>query len=170
MKVRSPFIAYLSRNILPFLVLSTIGFCVSWSGYASPPAPPQQLSPGLATIQTPEGFIIFAEMAVTPAQRTKGLMFRTRLAPDRGMLFQFSEPDHWTFWMKNTKMALDILWLDEHDTIVHIRHAAPICKRQDNLCPRYRTPIPAVSVLELAAGRAEELNLSSGTKLHIDLP
>lgn len=138
--------------------------------HPTPPAPPPKLNPGQATIKTPDGFIIFAELAITPDQRTQGLMYRTRLAPDRGMLFKFTEPDYWTFWMKNTRMSLDILWLDEKDTIVYIQHSAPICEREDNLCPRYRTTKPAVSVLELGAGRAKQLNLKPGAKLRIELP
>jgi len=158
------------QTILIFSLVSAIAAIESVSGYATPPAPPPKLNPGLATIQTPDGFTIFAELAITPAQRTKGLMYRTRLAPDRGMLFTFAEPGYWTFWMKNTKMALDILWLDEQGIIVHIQHAAPICKRQDNLCPRYRSTAPAISVLELGPGRAEKLSLTKGKKLQIEFP
>ena len=97
-------------------------------------------------------------------------MFRTSLAPDRGMLFTFSEPGYWIFWMKNTKMALDILWLNEKGHIVSIKHTAPICTRTDNLCPRYRSTKPAVAVLELGAGRAKKLNLSVGKELKIKMP
>ena len=158
------------QKILILSLLITVVFTGSLSVFATPPAPPPKLNPGLATIQTPDGFTIFAELAITPDQRTKGLMYRTRLAPDRGMLFTFAEPGYWTFWMKNTKMALDILWLDEKGTIVHIQHAAPICTRQDNLCPRYRSITPAVSVLELGPGRAETLNLTKGKTLKIELP
>ncbi len=142
----------------------------SSSVFATPPDLAPKLNPGLATMQPPDGYTIFAELAITPAQRTKGLMYRTHLAPDQGMLFTFTEPGSWTFWMKNTKMALDILWLDEKGTIVHIQHTAPICTRDDNLCPRYRSTTPAVSVLELGAGRAETLKLTKGKKLKIELP
>ena len=100
-------------------------------------------------------------------------MFRTRMAPDRGMLFtfpEFQEPGYWTFWMKNTKMPLDILWLDQDGTIVHIERYVPVCTRTDNLCPRYRPKTAAVQVLELGAGQAATLNLGVGTQLTIELP
>ncbi len=100
-------------------------------------------------------------------------MYRTRMAPDRGMLFTFPEfpdPSHWTFWMKNTKMPLDILWLDRDGTIVHIERHVPICTRTDNLCPRYRPKTAAVRVLELRAGQATTLKLTPGTQLTIELP
>ncbi|MDT7043872.1 DUF192 domain-containing protein [Candidatus Nitronereus thalassa] len=158
------------KKILIVFALAVFEFAGSLSVLASPPSPPPKLNPGLATIQTPDGFTIYAEIANTPDQRSQGLMYRTRLAPDRGMLFTFPEPGIWTFWMKNTKMALDMLWLDEKGVIVHIQHAAPICERKDNLCPRYRSNKPAVAVLELGPGRSKTLNLAPGKKLTIELP
>ncbi len=144
--------------------------------FAAPPPPPSgasSFSGGLATISTPDGLMIYCEIADTPAKRSQGLMFRTRMAPDRGMLFtfpEFQEPGYWTFWMKNTKMPLDILWLDQDGTIVHIERYVPICTRTDNLCPRYRPKTAAVQVLELGAGQAATFNLSVGTQLTIELP
>lgn len=144
--------------------------------FAAPPPPPSGaggFSGGLATVSTPDGLMIYCEIADTPAKRSQGLMFRTRMAPDRGMLFtfpEFQEPGYWTFWMKNTKMPLDILWLDQDGTIVHIERYVPICTRTDNLCPRYRPKTAAVQVLELGAGQAATLNLSVGTQLTIELP
>ena len=149
------------------LVLSTNLFA-----FSSPPPPPLE-SGGLATISTPDGFTIYCEIADTPAKRSQGLMYRTRMAPDRGMLFtfpEFQEPGYWTFWMKNTKMPLDILWLDREGTIVHLERYVPICTRTDNLCPRYRPKTAAVQVLELRAGQAATLKLTVGTTLTIELP
>src|SRR2546428_6965464 len=67
--------------------------------------------PSLITITYPKGTRILAEVADTPAKRASGLMFRDRLAPDRGMLFVFGEAGAWSFWMKHTMIALEILWL-----------------------------------------------------------
>ena len=154
------------------LFLLIIIFCLGFKmeAQAAPPSPLPSLTPEFAKVQTPEGFTIFAELAITPDQRSTGLMFRTRLAPNRGMLFTFPEPGYWVFWMKNTKMALDIIWLDEKGNIVSIEHTAPICTRKDNLCPRYRPTNTAVAVLELGAGQAKKLNLSVGNKLKIEMP
>lgn len=148
---------------------------MSFLAFSAPPPPSGAgvFSGGLATISTPDGLMIYSEIADTPAKRSQGLMYRTRMAPDRGMLFtfpEFQEPGYWTFWMKNTKMPLDILWLDQDGTIVHIERSVPICTRTDNLCPRYRPKTAAVQVLELGAGRAATLNLSVGTQLTIELP
>lgn len=143
--------------------------------FAAPPPPSgaSGFSGGLATVSTPDGLMIYCEIADTPSKRSQGLMFRTRMAPDRGMLFtfpEFQEPGYWTFWMKNTKMPLDILWLDQDGTIVHVERYVPICTRTDNLCPRYRPKTAAVQVLELGAGQAATLNLNVGTQLTIELP
>ena len=153
-----------------FLLIGIVCLGAKMMAQAASPAPLPNITPMFATVQTPEGFTIFAELAITPDQRSTGLMSRTSLAPDRGMLFTFSEPGYWIFWMKNTKMALDILWLNEKGHIVSIKHTAPICTRKDNLCPRYRPTTPAVAVLELSAGQAKKLNLSVGEKLKIEMP
>jgi uncharacterized protein len=159
-----------NKIVTLFTLIAAMGLAGFLPALATPPSPPPKLNPGLATIQTPDGYTIYAEIANTTEQRTQGLMYRTRLAPDGGMLFTFPQPGIWTFWMKNTKMPLDMLWIDEKGTIVHIQHAAPICERQDNLCPRYRSNTPAVAVLELGPGRSETLNLAPGKKLHIEFP
>lgn len=127
-------------------------------------------SKGFAVISTPNGDNIFAEIADTPAKRAEGLMGRTNLSPDHGMLFTFSEPGHWTFWMKNTKISLDILWLDTDGKVVHLEFKVPICTRTDEGCPRYHPSKKALYVLELRAGMAERLEIHKGTELSIAFP
>ncbi|MGC9310607.1 MAG: DUF192 domain-containing protein, partial [Candidatus Aenigmatarchaeota archaeon] len=91
--------------------------------------------------------------------RAKGLMFRESLGDDEGMLFVFEKEGHWSFWMKNTIIPLDIIWLCENLTIVHIQTAPPC--REDN-CPSYRTPVPASYVLEVNAGFSDKNGISAG--------
>jgi len=124
----------------------------------------------LASISTPKGAIIFAEIADTPDKRAKGLMYRSSIAPDEGMLFQFPELGYWTFWMKNTKIPLDILWLDKTGIIIHIESHVPICTRTDDHCPRYYSHKKSWQVLELKAGIAEKLELLPGNQLTISVP
>lgn len=156
---------------LYYLVVTLVFTCtgIPSIGLTDSPTPPT-LDHGLAVIQTPNGSTIYAEIADTPEKRTRGLMYRTNMAPDRGMLFTFSEPGLLTFWMKNTKMALDMLWLDQKGTIVHIEREVPICERTDNLCPRYRSTTSANFVLELKNGQAEKLGLKKGNRLTILFP
>ncbi|UCE63349.1 MAG: DUF192 domain-containing protein [Nitrospirota bacterium] len=125
---------------------------------------------GLAVISTPNGDKVFAEIADTPAKRAEGLMSRTSLPPDHGMLFIFSEPGQWTFWMKNTKISLDILWLDTDGKVVHLESNVPICTRTDEGCPRYHPSKKALYALELRAGMAKRLGIPKGTVLEIALP
>jgi len=116
-------------------------------------------------ISTPIGATIQAEIADTAEKRAKGLMYRDSLAKDRGMLFTFAEPQLWTFWMKNTRISLDIIWMDGKKRIVHIERNVPTCPRTDDGCPQYQPNDNAVYVLELAAGVADALKLQRGSVL-----
>ncbi len=120
---------------------------------------------GLVQISTPNGATIQAEIADTTEKRAKGLMYRDSLAKDRGMLFTFAEPQLWTFWMKNTRIPLDIIWMDGKKRIVHIEHNVPTCSRTDDGCPQYQPNDNAMYVLELAAGAADTLKLQRGSVL-----
>jgi uncharacterized membrane protein (UPF0127 family) len=119
----------------------------------------------LIPVTTPGGVTILAELADTTEKRGRGLMFRESLAKDRGMLFTFSEPQQWTFWMKNTRISLDIIWMDAKKRIVHVERKVPTCSRTDDECPQYQPNDPAVYVLELAAGVADSLKLQRGVTL-----
>ena len=125
---------------------------------------------GLVQISTPNGVTIQAEIADTTEKRAKGLMYRDALAKDRGMLFTFAEPQLWTFWMKNTRISLDIVWMDVKKRIVHIEHNVPTCPRTDDGCPQYQPNDNAVYVLELAAGVADALKLQRGSVLKFQVP
>lgn len=126
--------------------------------------------PGLIPITLPGGAIIHAELADTPQKRAEGLMYREHLGADRGMLFTFLQAQPWTFWMKNTKIPLDIIWMNEKKQIVHIEQNVPICTRTDDSCPQYRPNDESLYVLELAGGRAENLKLQRGSKLQFKVP
>lgn len=121
-------------------------------------------------ITTPQKDTILAELADTTEKRARGLMFRQSLAQDRGMLFIFPEPQPWTFWMKNTKIPLDIIWMDQQKRIVYIERNVPGCGRSDDGCPQYQPIYDALYVLEVAAGMADALKLQRGAKLQFQLP
>ena len=124
-----------------------------------------QADDSLIPIQLPGGGIIHAEIADTMKKRAEGLMYRQHLARDRGMLFTFDQAQPWTFWMKNTKIPLDIIWLNEKKQIIHIARNVPICTRTDDGCPQYQPNDPAMYVLELGGGEADRLKLEKGSKL-----
>jgi len=116
----------------------------------------------------PNGTSITAELAVTEAERQRGLMFREALLPDQGMLLVFEEEDIYYIWMKNMKFSIDILWIDEEKRIVHIEKQVPPCKKEP--CPSYYSKTPSMYVLELRAGSAEENKLKLYDRLDFILP
>ncbi|MGH7261363.1 MAG: DUF192 domain-containing protein [Nitrospiraceae bacterium] len=124
----------------------------------------------LIPVTLPQGTIIQAELADTVPARARGLMFRPSLEKNRGMLFTFAEPQQWSFWMKNTRIPLDIIWMDQKKRIVHIERNVPTCSRTDDGCPQYQPNENALYVLELAAGSADALKLQRGATLRFQLP
>jgi uncharacterized membrane protein (UPF0127 family) len=150
------------RSLALFFILLSFP-CLTFAGSD----PPQS---GLIPITIPGDAVIHAELANTPQKRAEGLMYREHLADDRGMLFTFLQAQAWVFWMKNTKIPLDLIWINEKKQIIHIEQNVPICTRTDDSCPQYRPNEGALYVLELAAGRAEKLKLQRGSKLQFQVP
>ena len=103
------------------------------------------------------------ELAQTPAQRQRGLMQRTQLCADCGMLFQFAVADRHAFWMKNTPLSLDLIFLGPGRRIVTIHRAVPPNQEQ----PRYRPTEPVREVLEVPAGYAARHQLLVGDYLQL---
>lgn len=108
------------------------------------------------------------ELAVTPQQRTAGLQFRKELAANRGMLFVFGEEEglQW-FWMKDTLITLDMIWLDGEGEVIFIQHSAPPCQKDP--CQSYGPGRPAKYVLEFNGGTAKRLGLEEGGKVSLRL-
>ena len=114
-----------------------------------------------------DGSSITAELAVTDEERALGLMFREKVRPDQGMLFVFDEEGVHPFWMKNTLVPLDILWLGPDRRIIHIAADVPPCKAEP--CPTYGPDRPASFLLELKAGGARARGLKPGDRLEFVL-
>lgn len=114
----------------------------------------------------PDGSVIAVELASDDATRTQGLMYRDHLADDRGMIFLFATTAEYSFWMKNTLIPLDMIWLDENRKIVHIAHDVPPCKADP--CPSYPPNVQAKTVLEVAGGVAAKHRLADGQTLRYE--
>jgi uncharacterized membrane protein (UPF0127 family) len=103
------------------------------------------------------------ELATTPAEREQGLMFRKTLASNAGMLFLYPDEQQVAFWMKNTLIPLDMLFLKADGSIARIAHDA---------VPLDETPIPSnadvKAVLEVNGGTATALGIKEGDK--VDYP
>jgi len=111
----------------------------------------------------PDGYVVNVEVAADDATREQGLMFRDQLAADHGMIFLFPQSGEYPFWMKNTLIPLDMLWIDEGKKIVHVSSNVPPCKADP--CPSYPPHANAKYVLELASGVAVKHGLKNGDVL-----
>jgi len=125
-------------------------------------APDKPLPVTTIVIDTEHGPHTFhVEIAADPASQEKGLMFRKQMAPDDGMLFEFPRPAMEYFWMKNTILPLDIIFIRANGTISSI---AP------NAVPYSTTTIPSIepvrAVLELNGGRAAQLGIEPDDVVH----
>jgi uncharacterized membrane protein (UPF0127 family) len=136
------------------------------------PALALKVPPGAASAELalPDGFRVSAELALTPDEQARGLMDREALAPDRGMLFVFRDyaPRH--FWMKNTWIDLDMVFLDADLKVLKVFHRVPRSVPGQSEQEVARASAPAALVLELAAGTARAHKVKPGARLKISFP
>ncbi|MEK7575671.1 MAG: DUF192 domain-containing protein [Patescibacteria group bacterium] len=102
----------------------------------------------------------YAELAMTDAQRTKGLMYIEHLDENKGMLFIFDEENIYPFWMKNTLIPLDMIWISKNNEVVFIEKNALPC--QENICYNIEPNRPAIYMLEINAGMVDKMGISLG--------
>lgn len=105
------------------------------------------------------------EIADSDVSRARGLMERTQMDADHGMLFVFDADAPRAFWMKNTKIPLDMLFFDAERRLVSVQHDVPPCLAAP--CPAYPSGAPARYVLELNAGQARKIGVTSGDEMQI---
>jgi uncharacterized protein len=111
------------------------------------------------------GQVIQLEVARTPQEQAMGLMYRTSLPSDRGMLFAFEPPRPVQFWMQDTLIPLDMVFMRDGEIKAIVANAQPCTS---NPCPTYGPRREAVNqVIELAGGRAAELGLAVGDRITI---
>jgi uncharacterized membrane protein (UPF0127 family) len=127
-------------------------------------APAGQAQTGLRqvplTITSASGVHRFTvDVAATPQQQEKGLMFVKSLSPDRGMIFPYDPPQPVSFWMHNTLIPLDIIYIRPDGTIARIANAKPL---DDTPLPSGE---PITAVLEISGGRAAELGIAPGDRV-----
>lgn len=146
------------------LVAIAVGLAACSPTVAPADAPAGQPQAGLRqvplTITSARGVHNFTvDVAATPQQQETGLMFVKHLAPDRGMIFPYDPPQPVAFWMHNTLIPLDMVFIRADGTIARIATAKPL----DD------TPVPSgepiAAVLEIAGGRAAQLGIVPGDKV-----
>jgi uncharacterized membrane protein (UPF0127 family) len=109
------------------------------------------------------GQTIKVELALNSAQWTKGLMNRTYLAPNTGMLFVFPRADKYPFWTKDTLIPLDIIWINNNQIVDMIT----LQPQNGTNVPEYTPKLPADYVLEVSAGTAQKYGFYINDKVKI---
>lgn len=147
-----------ARSLLATFAIFALAGCSKPAAETSPIGLPMET----ISIDTDHGSEVFqVEIAGDDTSRERGLMFRKSMEPDHGMLFDFHQDEGVAFWMKNTVMPLDMLFIRGDGTVSSI---AP------NATPYSTQSIPSAepvrAVLELNAGRAEALGLVPGDVVH----
>ena len=113
------------------------------------------------------GHRIQVEVVEDEAMQALGLMFRTELAQDAGMLFVYPGERQLSFWMLNTKIPLDILYFDARLRLVTVIDSARPCRVER--CPGYPATHPSMYVLEINAGLANQWGVEPGDELTLHL-
>jgi uncharacterized protein len=130
---------------------------------ASSPSLAQALQP-LVIVSGDERHEFMVELAATPAERSRGLMYRRSMPTDHGMLFDFERDEMVSMWMRNTYISLDMLFIRADGTIVRIaEHTEPLSERTIS------SGEPVRSVLELNAGTSSRLGIEAGDRVEHDL-
>ena len=114
----------------------------------------------------PDGTRIRLELAISDQERALGLMFRDSLPAEAGMLFVFAEEDRWPFWMKNTFIPLDLVWLDGAGAVVEVRANVQPCRNDP--CPSYTPVARGTAVLEVNTGFAKAHGIAAGATLRCE--
>jgi uncharacterized membrane protein (UPF0127 family) len=149
------------------LILTVIALLVCLSLYFAPIL----LSPDSHNVSTGSVCInnncFSVEIARTEVLRDRGLMYRTQLDKDKGMFFIFDKEGIYPFWMKNTLIPLDMIWIDGDNNIVFIGENIQPCK--NIICPVINPLTNANYVLEVNAGITKDLGIKVGDIVNIKI-
>lgn len=138
-----------SRTVAVRLTGVALAMAAAWAL----PARAQYSAAGRAEAVFPDKTVVALEVARTEPERSRGLMFRTSMAEQAGMIFLFERPGVYPFWMKNTLIPLDMFWTDTTGKVVWIAESVPPC--QADPCPEYPPKAVASYVIETNAGFAK---------------
>lgn len=107
---------------------------------------------------TIKNIAVHAQLAQTSEEKQRGLCCRDSLPENSGMLFVYSQPGNYRFWMKDTRIPLDMYWINRQRKIVHIEHSV----QPDSYPKRFSSPVPAQYILETNAGFAKKHHIQVG--------
>ncbi|SDR26566.1 hypothetical protein SAMN05444161_2479 [Rhizobiales bacterium GAS191] len=147
------------RSVLVFLVL-VAGLAFGWLAGATTSGRAAEALQRLEITSANGGHTFQIELARTPPEREKGLMYRRYMPKDRGMLFDFGSPESAAMWMENTYLPLDMLFIRQDGSIARIEtHTEPLSRRV------IASGEPVLGVLELNSGICDELGIKAGDKV-----
>ena len=150
--------------VVVLAILATIMFTRNLAGKS---ALPFLANPHTASLHVANQSISL-EVANNQANQQKGLSDRDTLASNAGMLFTFTKPDYYAFWMKNMKFPLDFLFLNNKRVVTIYDHVPyPLSVTAD--LPEYKPEQPADMVIELPAGKVQALGIKKGDILNLSL-
>lgn len=130
--------------------------------------PQPTLPMATVTLTSPSGPVqVLAEIADEPEERSRGLSFRPSLAEGSGMLFVFNDETVREFWMKDTLIPLDVIFIDGDLVVVHIVPGAVPCEADP--CPRYSSGVPVRYALEVNADFAQVHGIRVGAAVTIEV-
>ena len=118
-------------------------------------------------ITLPGGQVIRVETMISRFDLLRGMMFRTSLAPDRGMLFVHPQGGNYSYFMYQTLIPLDIIWLDSNRDIVEIVENLQPCKTPASKCPKYGGQQISSYSLEMGAGMVKKYGLQIGQRIQL---
>ncbi len=154
------------KPIYSVLLVAFFAFAAALFAPGNPFAQQPEDRPAFArdrlVIETVEGerFGFLVELAITPKQQSFGLMHQRALRPDEGMLFLNDPPRMASFWMKNTLIPLDMLFIDEEGRVLQIAERVP-----PRTLDSVKSEAPVRAVLEINGGMSEQLGITPGAQL-----
>ncbi len=149
--------------IIPLVVLSAGLGAYQYYGASSDEGPLEENQTEIYF----EDHMFSVEIADTSEERARGLMFREELGENQGMLFVYEEEADRSFWMKNTLIPLDIIFLNSDFEVINIEQANPEPNTSDENLASYRSERPAQYVLEINQNRSEEIGLKKGSEMSL---
>lgn len=124
-----------------------------------------------ATKQNPQNSVcinnkcFYVDLAVTFAEQEKGLMYKEKLEENKGMFFIYKKEDIYSFWMKNTLIPLDIIWINKDNKVVYVNKNSQPCRQV--ICPSINPNLKAKYVLEINAGLVDKYNIKPGDNVEM---
>lgn len=116
-----------------------------------------------------DGHIFSLLLAKSEAEKEKGLSDRASVDMNTGMLFIFDKEGNYDFWMKRMRFPLDIIWMNKNKIVTIAEDLQPATSSDDTEIPRFKSVVPADTVLEINSGLSKKYNFKVGDSVKINL-